>query len=82
MSHKVALKITEKDGSKPNVNIPKTFRSVLHEGYSYHFEGNKLLLEATVPSEQIATELKRRLSAKRNRRGTVVEVVSGGEEVR
>jgi hypothetical protein len=75
MSIQFKLKILDKSGKTPQINIPKILEGLLHEEAGYSIENNAIFLTAVVPTKQLFVELKRRLSAKKNRPETVVEVL-------
>ena len=75
MAIQAKIKIVDKNNSYPNVNIPKILSGISHQDASYSIDNNTLILTTTVPSLQDFGELKRRLSAKKNRPNTILEVI-------
>ncbi|MBI2580725.1 hypothetical protein HYV85_02855 [Candidatus Woesearchaeota archaeon] len=69
------LKIVESDNSQPNVNVQKILAGVTHQDAQFIVNNNELILTATVPSTEEFTELKRRLSAKKNRPNTLLKIM-------
>ena len=75
-SIKTQIKISEGDKSPPKVNIQKIISGIIYENVKYSVQNNSIILEIILPTKQVFLELKRRLSAKRNRPNTLVEVLS------
>jgi len=82
MSITAKLKISDKSGASPKINLVKMLSTILHEEANYYAEGNAIFLTIKVPSKDIFIEAKRRLSPKKNRLTTIVEVVEFKEETK
>jgi hypothetical protein len=75
-SIKAQIKIFEGDKNPPKVNIQKIISGIIYENVKYSVKNKDIILDIVLPTKQVFLELKRRLSAKRNRPNTIVEVLS------